>query len=88
MCFFKKKEKMYDLSKVNAYLFSSNFFAFCFSRFRIHIVRDIPDNKTAPPVAAPDAMAVIGDGGAVETLSNVNYLTFFNSNGYFSLALY
>lgn len=42
----------------------------------IHIATDRPDNR-APPVAAPVAMAVMGDEGAVETLLNVSYLTLF-----------
>ena len=72
--------KMYDLRKVSDYLiiyylFSSNEVAFFFSRLRIHIARDRPDNRV-PPVATPETMAVNWDGEAVETLSNVNHKTF------------
>lgn len=55
-------------------LFSSNLVAFCFSRFRIQTARDRPDNRV-PPAATPDAMPAIWDGGAADTLWNVNHLT-------------
>lgn len=42
------------------YLFSSNLLALCFSRLRIQMSRDTPDNDAAPPAAKPDATATAG----------------------------
>lgn len=62
--FFVKNKRDEFLSN----LLSSNLLAFCFSRFRIHMTRERPDNDRAPPAATPDAMAVTGDGEAVEVM--------------------
>lgn len=45
-------------------LLSSNLLALCFSRLRIQISRDTPDNDAAPPAATPDATAATGVGEA------------------------
>ncbi len=74
-CFFLKKNVEFQRGQCLSNLFSSNLVAFFFSRLRTHIATDRPDNKRVPPVATPEAMALIGDA-AVETLSKVNYLYF------------
>lgn len=74
--FLLKKNLGFKWDECSCYLLSSNLLAFFFSRFRIHIARPRPENNTVPPVATPDAMAATEAGAAVETLSNVNYLTF------------
>lgn len=50
----------------SSYLLSSNLLAFCLIRFKSHMATDRPDNKV-PPVARPEAIAVVWEARSVET---------------------
>lgn len=62
------------------YLLSSNLLALCFSRLRIQMSSDTPDNDAAPPAAKPDATATAGVGEAGESQKKVLLVLPFNAS--------